>query len=63
MLIFNPEQRISSYEALKDSYFDEVRIEEQEEEIGNLIDLSFIDKYQEGELKMGELKIMIEKTI
>ena len=63
MLIFNPEQRISSYEALKDSYFDEVRIEEQEEEIGNLIDLSFIDKYQEGELKMGELKIMIESTI
>jgi hypothetical protein len=45
MLIFNPEQRISSYEALKDSYFDEVRIEEQEEEISNLIDLSFIDKY------------------
>ena len=31
MLEFNPEKRISAEEALKDSYFDEVRIKAQEE--------------------------------
>ncbi len=28
MLEFNPERRISAEEALKDSYFDEIRLEE-----------------------------------
>lgn len=50
MLEFNPNNRISALEALSDPYFDEVRVEEQEQfEVCN-IDLSFIDKYQEGEL-------------
>lgn len=31
MLEFNPQKRISAEEALKDEYFDDVRIPEQEE--------------------------------
>lgn len=41
MLEFNPNKRITAKEAIKDPYFDEVRIPEQEEfEICN-IDLDF----------------------
>lgn len=41
MLEFNPDKRITAEEAIKDSYFDDVRIPEQEEfEICN-IDLAF----------------------
>ena len=41
MLEFNPDKRITAEEALKDPYFDEVRIPEQEEfEVCN-IDLNF----------------------
>ena len=45
MLEFNPENRISAEEAIKDDYFDEVRLPEQEEFKKVDIDLSFIDKY------------------
>ena len=45
MLEFNPEKRISAEEALKDSYFDEIRLEEQEEFETCEIDLTFIDKF------------------
>lgn len=63
MLEFNPNKRISAQEALSDSYFDEIRIEEQEEfEICD-IDLTFIDKYQEGELSLPDLKKMIIEKV
>jgi len=45
MLVFNPNKRISAEEALKDPYFDEIRLEEQEEFEPVDIDLCFIDKY------------------
>ena len=41
MLEFNPDKRITSEEALKDSYFDDVRIEEQENFEVAEIDLKF----------------------
>jgi mitogen-activated protein kinase 1/3 len=43
MLCFNPNKRISANEAIKDQYFDDIRLIEQEEfEVCN-IDLAFID--------------------
>lgn len=45
MLKFNPETRISAREALDDPYFDEIRLEEQENFERAEIDLSFIDKF------------------
>ena len=45
MLEFNPNKRISAEEALQDEYFDDVRLEEQEEFSPIEIDLTFIDKY------------------
>ena len=60
MLEFNPDKRISAEEALKDAYFDEIRLEDQEQFEPCEIDLSFIDK--EGELSNEQLKeIIIEK--
>ena len=50
MLIFNPDKRISAREALSDAYFDEVRLEEQENFETCNLDLSFIDKFKEIEL-------------
>ena len=50
MLEFNPDKRISAEEALSDPYFDEIRLEEQEEFDPCEIDLTFIDKFHEGEL-------------
>lgn len=32
MIAFDPEQRISAEDALKDSYFDDIRLEDQEED-------------------------------
>lgn len=45
MIEFNPNKRISALEALSDTYFDEVRCEDQEEFEVCDIDLTFIDKY------------------
>ena len=44
MLEFNPGKRISALEALKDSYFDDVRIKGQEEFETCGIDLQFDEK-------------------
>ena len=63
MLEFSPNKRISAEEALEDSYFDDVRLEEQEEfDILN-VDMSFIDKYQENEVPQSEIKKMIIEMI
>lgn len=43
MLMFNPNERISAEEALKDSYFDDIRLEDQEEFEPCNIDLNFIE--------------------
>jgi len=48
MIAFDPNQRISAEDALKDPYFDDIRLEDQEENSLIEIDLSFIDKYHEG---------------
>jgi hypothetical protein len=45
MLEFNPEKRISTEQALKNPYFDDIREEAQEKFDSIEIDLSFIDKY------------------
>lgn len=45
MLKFNPNERISALDAIKDPYFDDIRLPEQEEFEECDIDLSFIDKY------------------
>lgn len=50
MIEFSPNTRISAEDAIKDEYFDDIRLEEQEEFEPFEIDLSFIDKYQEGQL-------------
>mmetsp|Transcript_2953 Transcript_2953/g.4540 ORF Transcript_2953/g.4540 Transcript_2953/m.4540 type:complete len:99 (+) Transcript_2953:667-963(+) len=63
MLMFDPNKRISAEEALADEYFDEIRLDEQEEFDSCDIDLSFIDKYQEGELSKEELRVMIRDNI
>ena len=47
MLKFSPNDRISAEEALKDPYFDDIRLEDQEEFDACDIDLSFIDKDEE----------------
>lgn len=60
MLEFNPSKRISCEEALKDSYFDDVRIKEQEEFEICEIDLGFdqevLSPEQIKELIIMELK-------
>ena len=43
MLKFSPNERITAEEALKDSYFDDIRLEDQEEFEPCNIDLSFIE--------------------
>lgn len=45
MLEFNPNKRITAEEALRDPYFDEIRLEEQENFEPADIDLSFVDKF------------------
>ena len=52
MLEFNPSRRIPAENALKDPYFDEVRILEQENFQPNEIDLKFDD----DELSQDEVK-------
>lgn len=59
MLEFNPRKRIQAEDALKDSYFDEVRIPEQEtfEEVD--IDLTFDDE----DLSVEEVKQLVINEI
>mmetsp|Transcript_17744 Transcript_17744/g.16978 ORF Transcript_17744/g.16978 Transcript_17744/m.16978 type:complete len:95 (+) Transcript_17744:778-1062(+) len=52
MLEFNPGKRISALDALKDSYFDDVRIKAQEEFEVCEIDLQFDEK----DLSPAEIK-------
>jgi serine/threonine protein kinase len=63
MIAFDPNQRISAEDALKDPYFDDIRLEDQEENAQIEIDLSFIDKYHEGQLSPDEMKALILKYI
>ena len=63
MLKFNPDTRISAREALADPYFDEIRLEEQETFERAEIDLSFIDKFQEGEIPRDELHQLVREKI
>jgi serine/threonine protein kinase len=64
MLQFNPERRITAEDALKDPYFDDIRLPDQEtfnddEEAHCDIDLRFDDK----ELSMDELRTLIIEEI
>ena len=63
MLEFNPNKRISAEEALQDEYFDDIRLEDQEEFSPIEIDLTFIDKYQEGELSQDQLREIITTIV
>ena len=63
MLKFNPETRVSAREALADPYFDEIRLEEQENFERADIDLSFIDRFQEGEIPRDELHEIVREKI
>lgn len=55
MLAFNPKMRISAEEAIKDPYFDDVRIEEQEKEDICDINLTFDDV----EVSIEELRELV----
>ena len=58
MLEFNPDKRITAEDALKDEYFDDIRILEQEEFEVCKIDLH----YDEEEVSEEEMKkIVIEE--
>ena len=59
MLEFNPNKRISAEEALKNQYFDEVRIEEQEIMEPEEINLDFDTQ----ELTLEELKAFIVREL
>lgn len=59
MLIFNPKLRITAEEALKDPYFDEIRIPEQEEEVPEEFNLPF----DETELSEEALKELLIKEL
>jgi mitogen-activated protein kinase 1/3 len=63
MIEFNPTKRISAEDALKDEYFDEIRLDNQEKFEPLIIDLSFIDRFHEGELTMDQLKQMVTDLI
>ena len=60
MLEFNPQKRISAEEAIRDKYFDDVRIAQQEENDACDIDLHFDDvelsNEEIRELIINELK-------
>jgi hypothetical protein len=49
MLNFNPNLRISAEEALKDPYFDDIRILEQEDLLPEEINLPFDNREMEEE--------------
>lgn len=60
MLQFNPGKRLSAEEALKDTFFDDVRIPQQESmEVLTNIDLTF----DEEELSPEEVRELVIKEI
>ena len=69
MLKFNPNERISAEEALKDQYFDDIRLEDQEIFEACNIDLSFIEAVTEDELRemitttLGDLSKNLEQDV
>ena len=63
MLEFNPNKRLSAEEALWDEYFDEIRLDNQEKFEAIKIDLSFIDRFHEGELSMDDMKQIVTEKI
>lgn len=63
MLKFNPNERISAIDAIKDSYFDDIRLPEQEtSDDKDPINLDF-DAKEEDELPMETLKQLILSEI
>ena len=62
MLEFNPNNRITAEEAILDSYFDDIRLPEQEEYPPPQIDLSVDDEGREA-LSIEELKVFVIEAI
>lgn len=62
MLEFDPRKRISAEEAIKDSYFDEIRLPDQEVQQSNEINLEF-DEVGMEDLSMEELRKLIVKAM
>lgn len=63
MLKFNPAERITAEEALKDSYFDDIRLPEQESSADTApVNLEF-DSEVNAELSIEELKKLVVKEI
>ncbi len=62
MLEFNPNKRISAAEALKDDYFDDVRIPEQENFDPPQVDLS-IDDHGKEDLSIEQLKVLVYEAL
>lgn len=58
MLEFNPNKRINASEAITDSYFDDIRLPEQEKFEPPSIDLSIDDHGMES-LTIEELKVQV----
>ena len=59
MLEFNPNKRITAEAALKDPYFDDVRLEEQED-----VDIpEFNLQFDEKELTEEEIKALLQKEM
>jgi mitogen-activated protein kinase 1/3 len=58
MLKLNPNQRITAAEAIKDPYFDDIRLEEQEESSEPEIKLEFDEAGKEN-MTVEELKKLI----
>ena len=62
MLEFNPNNRITAEEAIKDEYFDDIRLPEQEMYPPPRIDLSIDDDGKE-DLSLEELRKEVVSTI
>lgn len=63
MLKFNPNQRITAEEAIKDSYFDDIRLPEQETSTDTIpINLEF-DRDNTKALSLEALKELLVKEI
>ena len=58
MLEFDPRKRISAEEAIKDSYFDDIRLPDQEVRHSNEINLEFDEAGMEN-MPMEELRKLI----
>lgn len=62
MLEFHPDKRITAAEAILDSYFDEIRLPEQERYEPPKIDLS-IDENDCQDLTIQELKLKVHECL